>query len=94
MLGALDSGQLAVVVVLVLSSLLNVMYLLPIVLRGFFAAPNRLASVGAAGAETPDDLERRYWLVVLPPCLTAFGCLLLFFAADRIVDLIKPIVTP
>jgi multicomponent Na+:H+ antiporter subunit D len=94
MLGALDSGQLAVVVVLLLSSLLNVMYLLPIVLRGFFTAPPRLASVGAAGAETHVNLERRYWLVVLPPCLTALGCLLMFFFADRVVELIRPIVTP
>jgi multicomponent Na+:H+ antiporter subunit D len=94
MLGALDAGQIAVVAVLTLSSLLNVIYLLPIFIKGVFLPGPVPASVGAAGAELPDDLERRYWLVVLPPCLTALGCLVMFALADRIVALIKPIVSP
>ncbi|MGE0517362.1 MAG: monovalent cation/H+ antiporter subunit D family protein [Hyphomicrobiaceae bacterium] len=94
LLGALDAGQMAVVVVLILSSLLNVLYLLPIVFQAFFVPAPRLASAGAAAAELPDGLERRYWLLVLPPCLTAIGCLILFLYVDRIVELIKPIATP
>ena len=42
-------------------------------------------------ADLPDDLERRYLLVVLPPCLTAIACLVLFFYADAILALIEPI---
>lgn len=94
MLGALDAGQFAVVIVLLVSSLLNVLYLLPIFLRGCFLPPQKLASVGAAGHELEDDLERRHWLVVLPPCITAFLCLVMFFYADVVVALITPIVTP
>ncbi|MCC2098455.1 MAG: monovalent cation/H+ antiporter subunit D family protein, partial [Hyphomicrobiales bacterium] len=94
MIGALDAGQLAVVGVLIVSSLLNVAYLLPIPLKALFHPAPKLASVGAAGAEMPDGLERKYWLVVLPPCLTAFGCLVLFFSVDWFVALLKPIVTP
>lgn len=94
MLGGLDAGQIAVVIVLLVSSLLNVLYLLPIFLRGCFQPPQKLASVGAAGHELEDDLERRHWLVVLPPCITAFLCLVVFFYADRIVALVAPIVAP
>ncbi len=94
MLGALDSGHRFVVVVLLVSSLLNVLYLLPIAFRAFFASPPRCVSVGAAGHEVPDGIERTHWLAVLPPCVTAAACLVLFFYADRIVDLIRPIVLP
>jgi multicomponent Na+:H+ antiporter subunit D len=94
MLGGLDAGTFAVVIVLLVSSLLNVLYLLPIFLKGCFLPPQTLASIGAAGRELDDDLERRHWLVVLPPCITAFLCLVVFFYADRIVALVAPIVTP
>lgn len=94
MLGAFDSGKIAVVFVLLLSSLLNILYLLPIVFRAFFLPAPKFASLGAEGVAVPDGLERKYWLVVLPPCVTAFACLVLFVYADRIVDLLKPIVTP
>ncbi len=94
MTGAVDSDHLAVVFVLLLSSLLNVLYLLPIVFAAFFRDAPKLASVGAAASELPDGLERKNWLVVLPPCLTALACIVLFFNVDGIVDLIQPIVTP
>jgi multicomponent Na+:H+ antiporter subunit D len=29
---------------------------------------------------------------VLPPCLTALGCFVLFFHADAVIDLLRPIV--
>lgn len=94
MLGALDAGQLLAVGVLLASSLLNVLYLLPIVARGLFVPAPVRASIGAVGAEVEDGLERRHWLVVLPPCLTALACVLLFFFADRIVALVAPITGP
>ncbi len=93
MLGALDAGQKAIVLVLILSSLLNVLYLLPIALKGLFEVTPRAASVGSAAIELPNDLERRHWLVVLPCCVTALMCVVLFFYADRIVSLVQPIVT-
>lgn len=94
MLGALDSGQVAAVVVLMASSLLSMLYLLPIVIRAFFVAEPAAASAGAAAVGPEAGLERRHWLVVLPPCLTALACLVMFAFADRIAALIQPIVTP
>jgi len=97
MLGAFDAGQIAVVFVLMLSSLLSILYLLPVFVRGMFTFTPRAASVGAAAAhdghQVPDGLERRHWLVVLAPCLTAAGCVVVFAYADRIAALIAPIVT-
>ncbi len=94
-LGALDAGKTFVLVVLIASSLLNVLYLLPIFLRGVFMPERKATSVGAAAAghEIEDGLERKYWLVVLPPCFTAFLCLVMFFLSGPIAELIKPIVT-
>jgi multicomponent Na+:H+ antiporter subunit D len=86
--GALEAGEIAVVVVLIVSSLLSLGYLLPVAARAFFLPPRVAPAVGAAGAELPDDLERRHWLVVLAPVLTAIGTVVLFFQADAIADLI------
>ncbi len=84
MVGAADAGHQIMIAVLMLSSLLNVAYLLSIVGRGFFwpaetdAAPTKIA-------ESPV-------LVWLPPAVTAFGCLVLFFYATDIRDFLMPIV--
>ena len=97
MLGAFDAGQIAVVFVLMASSLLSILYLLPVFLRGMFTFSPRPASVGAAAPHgdhpVPDGLERKYWLVVLAPCITAAGCIVVFASADRIAAFIAPIVT-
>jgi multicomponent Na+:H+ antiporter subunit D len=90
--GALDAGEIAVVVVLAVSSLLSLGYLLPVAARALFLPPQAAPALGAAGAEVPDGLERRHWLVVLAPVVTAIGTVVLFFYADRIEDLIRPIV--
>ncbi len=85
-LGAADTGQLVMIAVLLISSLLNIAYLLPIVGRGFFLpAPD-----GEQGgfAEAP-------LLVWLPPFLTALGAIALFFWAGDVVAFLTPItVTP
>jgi len=88
MTGALDAGEIAVVAVLIVSSLLSVGYLLPVAARALFLPP---ATPALENAEAESGLERRYWLVVLPPVLTAIGTVVLFFYADRIEDLIRPI---
>ena len=81
--GAADAGQQVMIAVLMLSSLLNVAYLLSIVGKGFFWP----AKAGEATVirESPT-------LVWLPPAITAFGCLLLFFYATDIRDFLMPIV--
>lgn len=81
--GALDAGYQLVVAVLMISSLLNVAYLMPIVVRAFFRPPaNSEPGETVAIAEAPI-------FCVIPVCITALGCLLLFFFADEIMNFIQ-----
>ena len=89
MTGAVDAGQAAVIVVLILSSLLSLGYLLPVAARGLFLPLRVAPAIGAAGAEIEDGLESRHWPVVLAPVVTAAGTVVLFFQADRIEALIR-----
>ncbi|MAB15426.1 monovalent cation/H+ antiporter subunit D family protein [Parvibaculum sp.] len=80
MLGAANSGQLALIGVLLVSSLLNIAYLMPIVARGFFApSPVAAHSLGAAAADDGKRWREAPFLCVLPLCLTALLCILLVF---------------
>ena len=83
-LGAADTGQYIMIAVLMASSLLNIAYLLPVFIRGFFAAPPE-------GAEPP-SLREAPALCVAPLCLTAIGSVVLFFFSDSIYHLLLPIV--
>lgn len=75
--GALDNGHLAVLAVLMISSLLNLVYLGELVIRGFFAKPSH-GLKSAAVQEAP--------LTMLAPlCLTALMSLALFFAVDMFI---------
>jgi len=82
-LGAAETHQVVFVAVLMVSSLLNIGYLLPIVVRGFFFAPER-------GPERPRIKEAPLFCVI-PLCVTAAGCVALFFFADEIYRLLQPI---
>jgi multicomponent Na+:H+ antiporter subunit D len=69
---------------------------MPVVVRAFFrSAP---AGGGGNGEADPDGDERRSsldeapLLCVVPLCVTALLCLLLFFFAGEIRDLLLPIV--
>ncbi len=83
-MAALEADQVVLVGVLMLSSLLNIAYLLPIPIRGFLSAP--LSGEQAQGIhEAP------------PACLaalllTACGCLALFFYPQPIYRLLTLIV--
>ena len=83
MLGAADAGQQIMIAVLMLSSLLNVAYLLPIVGRGFFLkdAENNAVS----------GMREAPLLVWLPPAATAIGCVVLFFYAGHLQTFLMPI---
>lgn len=72
--GALDNGHLAVLAVLMISSLLNLVYLGELVIRGFFAAPTH-GLKSAAVQEAPVAM-------LLPLCLTALMSLAMFFTVD------------
>ena len=89
-IAAADTGQLVIIAVLMLSSLLNVAYLLPLVVRGFFS-PAPGGSTSATGTVVSSEIKEAPFLCVLPPCLTALGCILLFFFADSIYVLLQSI---
>ena len=80
--GALEAGQGVFVAVLMISSLLNVIYLFDIVGKAFFVpAPED----DHDDHHAPDPISR--WTVV-PPVLTAAGCLVLFGFGGWLVDLL------
>ncbi len=85
-LGALEAHQPLIVAVLMISSLLNIAYLMPLVARAFFASP------GDAGAYR--GLREAPFFCLAPLCLTAAACLALFFYADVIYHLLTPIALP
>jgi multicomponent Na+:H+ antiporter subunit D len=87
-MGALESGQIVFVAVLMISSLLNIAYLLPIVARGFFSPPSDEIGSGNVAAT---KIKEAPLLCVAPLCLTAFGCIVLFFYADSLYRLLVPI---
>jgi multicomponent Na+:H+ antiporter subunit D len=100
-LGALDAGYVVVVVVLMMSSLLNVAYLLPIVARAFFlpaaAEHENHGEHGEHGAHpgvgAKAGLQEAPVACLIALCTTALLCFLLFFQADRIEALLEGIFT-
>lgn len=81
MVAGADAGQIAILGVLMLSSLLNVAYLLPIPARAFFAAPSAKPahSLGAAASPDTGKIEEAPLFCLVPICVTAIGCIVLFF---------------
>jgi multicomponent Na+:H+ antiporter subunit D len=82
-LGAVDARHWILVAVFLVSSLLNVAYLMPIVIRGFLFAPEK---------DQPTGFQEAPLFCLVPVCFTAAGCLVLFFFADRLYRLLEPIV--
>ncbi len=85
-IGSLAAGQWPILVVLLVSSLLNAAYFLPVVYRGFFATPKEEG--GASGiAEAP-------LFCLIPLCLTALASLGLFFYPDLFLSLVRTALFP
>ncbi len=76
LLGAVESNHPFLVAVLVLSSLLSIGYLLPIPIRAFFAA--------YSAPDEPTPITEAPLACVIPLCITATGCVVLFFFADEV----------
>ena len=87
-LGAAETGQILLVAVLMISSLLNVAYLMPIVARAFFLPPPEGDGTAAVG------IREAPMFCVVPLSITALGCLALFFYADAVYDFLTLLVTP
>ena len=82
MAGAAERGMMLVILVLAVSSLLNVWYLLEPVMRGFFMVQRQNVKVSY------------HPLVVIPPVLTAILSIVLFFVPWPFTTLISMMVTP
>lgn len=78
MLGTLETGHLILMGVLMLSSLLNIAYLLPIPVRGVFSGKNN---------GKPVKIKEAPWPCLLAIGITSAGCLLLFFFPQPLYDL-------
>ena len=79
-IGAYDADHLMVLAILMISSLLNIAYLLPIPLRAFFAQPKDGAKVTGIHEAPVASL--------IAIGITSFGCVLLFFFPGPIVSLL------
>ena len=78
MLGAVDAGHALLIGVLLISTLLNMAYLLPPVVRAFLLPPPK---------GTPEGIEEAPLMCLVPLSLTALGALTLFFMADPLRNL-------
>jgi multicomponent Na+:H+ antiporter subunit D len=81
LLGAADAGQLLLIAVLMISSLLNIAYLFPIVIRGYYSQPD----------DDVSGINEAPMFCVVPICFTAVSCVALFFFADEIYRLLATI---
>ena len=79
LIGAVESHQLVLIVVLVVSSLLNAAYFFPIVYRGFFLPP--------VDGDTATGIKEAPLFCVIPLVLTALASLALFFFPDVLLQL-------
>ena len=83
-LGTVEAGQWPLLAALMVSSLLNIAYLAPIPLRAFLCDPADVDRDVSAGGEAP-------LACVIPLCLTAAGCVVLFFNADPIYQFLSSV---
>ncbi|MCG6901477.1 MAG: monovalent cation/H+ antiporter subunit D family protein [Rhodobacter sp.] len=91
--GAADASQWVMIAVLMVSSLLNVAYLMPVVARGFFLPnPDPDAEAATRADEATRTVREANVLVWAPPAVTALGCVFLFFYASEIQTFLSPIV--
>jgi multicomponent Na+:H+ antiporter subunit D len=89
-LGAAETGQAILVAILMISSLLNVAYLIPVATRAFLPAPGAVGGNGQSG-DGDWRIEEAPLFCVVPLCLTALGCVVLFFYADRLYAFLQPL---
>ncbi len=89
-LGAANAEQLFFVAVFMISSLLNIAYLMPVVVRGFFFAPETADGPTAGRVNT---IREAPLLCVAALSLTAAGCVVLFFNANRIQAFLLPMLS-
>ncbi len=76
--GTLDAGSQALMAVLMVSSLLNVLYLVIIPVRAFACAP---------AGPAPEGMQEAPWPSLAAIVVTAAGCIILFFRPEALFRL-------
>lgn len=101
--GTVETHQYLLTAALMVSSLLNIAYLVPIPMLAFMGKPKTDESHGAdahgheADEHAPhhhgptDGIHEAPMMCVVPLCITAIGSVALFFAADWIYEALLPI---
>ena len=84
-LGAIQADQILIVAAFMISSLLNVAYLLPIISRAFFSSPIKNHLNNDVG------IHEAPLLCWVPTVFTAIGCLILFFYSGHVHNFLIPI---
>ena len=77
--------------VFMLSSLLSIAYLMPVVVRAFFYAPDECREDPGHSDEHGDGISEAPMLRVVPLCVTALGALVIFLYAQDLYELLLPI---
>jgi multicomponent Na+:H+ antiporter subunit D len=91
-IGALEADKLIIVAVLMISSLLNIAYLLPIPIKAFFNTQTGAGSESGAGETKPwswSETKEAPLPMLIALGITSFGCLALFFYPQPLIDLIN-----
>ena len=94
MLGAADAQEIAIIAILMISSILNVIYLLSIPVQAFYMNPAEEGQKpqGAKGAGIEwGALKEAPILCLAPPIFTALGAFLLFFFSDPLYQFLSPL---
>ena len=93
MLGAADAGQIAIIFVLIVSSIFNVIYLLSIPVQAFYLADDKSTRPEGAGGALIEwnNLKEAPILCLIPPIITAAGAFALFFGAGPLYNFLEPI---
>ncbi|MEP2077398.1 MAG: proton-conducting transporter membrane subunit, partial [Rhodopirellula bahusiensis] len=91
--GTVETHQYLLTAALMVSSLLNIAYLVPIPMLAFMGKPKAddSADHDSHGHAPTEGIHEAPMMCVVPLCITAIGSVALFFAADWIYEALLPI---
>ncbi|UCH44766.1 MAG: monovalent cation/H+ antiporter subunit D family protein, partial [Nitrospiraceae bacterium] len=87
-IGAIEAGQLSIILVLAMSTILNACYFLPVVYAAFFKEPDT-SDAHHSTAEAYGGIQEAPPMMVTALMLTATGAVALFFKPSVFLDLAR-----
>jgi len=90
-LGTLEAGQLALLAVLMISSLLNIAYLLPIPIRAFYSSSD---SSKVLNHHAQEGIQEAPLACLIAIAITTVGCVALFLFPNGLYELVSLINQP